>query len=515
MHSKPVLVTGSTGYVGGRLVPRLLDSGFRVRVVGRSSSKLKSRPWASHPQVEVAQADLLDYKALVKALKGCGAGFYLVHSMSPGHKDFARADREAAKNMTKAAEKAGLERIIYLGGLGVEDSSLSEHLRSRTEVAKILGSGPVPTTTLRAAMILGSGSASFEILRYLVERLPLMTTPRWVRNSVQPIAIRNVLVYLEGCLHHDETIGEIFDIGGPEILTYQHLMEIYAEEAGLAKRWIIPVPVLSPRLSSYWIHLVTPVPAFIARPLAEGLRSPVVCQENRIRSIVPQELIRCRQAIRLALGRTITGCVETCWTDAGAPSVPEWLSCGDASYAGGTIMESGYRIVLDATPEDIWQTLVRIGGRTGWYSPDFLWALRGTIDRLAGGIGLRRGRRHSTELFPGDSLDFFRVLEVKEPHRLQLLAEMRFPGEATLEFQLHPLQNGRTELQQLSRYLPRGLFGLLYWYAFYPFHQWVFCSMLKGIAKAAGKQIIQGPDRFAPRLHHVCDVDPKTIQKGL
>jgi hypothetical protein len=353
-------------------------------------------------------------------------------------------------------------------------------------------------------MILGSGSASFEILRYLVERLPVMITPRWVRNPVQPIAIRNVLGYLQGCLENGETTGGTFDIGGPDILTYQHLMEIYAEEAGLARRWIVPVPVLTPRLSSYWIHLVTPVPASMARPLTEGLRNPVVCREHRIRSLVPQPLLTCRDAIRLALGRTRSRCVDSCWSDAGQTPVPEWVHCGDAPYSGGDILEAGYRVVLEATPAEVWKPLVRIGGPTGWYGADFLWALRGAMDRLAGGIGLRRGRRDPVRLFTGDAVDFFRVLEAEEPIHLHLLAEMRLPGEASLEFSLVPLREGRTELRQLSRFAPRGLLGLLYWYVLYPFHQWIFRGMLQGIAAAAGKPVIQGPDRFAPGRSHVC-----------
>ena len=504
MRSQPVLVTGSTGYVGGRLVPQLLSSGHRVRVLGRSLSKLQSHPWAAHPFLEMAQADVLDLGSLKKAAQGCWAAFYLVHSMSPGHKDFAEADRKAAVNMARAAGEAGMERIIYLGGLGEETASLSKHLKSRTEVARILQSGRVPTTFLRAAMILGSGSASFEILRYLAERLPVMITPRWVRNPVQPIAIRNVLNYLQGCLETGETTGGTFDIGGPDVLTYHRLLEIYAEEAGLARRWIIPVPVLTPRLSSFWIHLVTPVPSYIARPLTEGLRNPVVCREDRIRSLIPQDLMSCRQTIRLALGRIHNQCVETCWSDAGQPSVPEWRHCGDASYSGGDILESGHRIVLDAAPEEVWKPIVRIGGPTGWYAANALWVLRGAMDRLVGGIGLRRGRRDPVRLYVGDAVDFFRVIDVEEPRHLYLLAEMKFPGQASLEFKLNPMKDGRTELQQVSRYVPKGLSGLLYWYILYPFHQWVFWGMLKGIAKAVGKPVIKGPERLKPRRHLVC-----------
>jgi hypothetical protein len=410
--------------------------------------------------------------------------------------------------MAKAARREGLERIIYLGGLGIEGKTLSKHLRSRTEVARILQASGVPTTFLRAAMVLGSGSASFEIMRYLVERLPIMFVPRWVRNPVQPIAINNVLGYLKGCLEHDETIGGTFDIGGPDILTYRQLMEIYAEVAGLRKRWIIPVPLFTPRMSSYWIHLVTPVPSYIARPLAEGLRNPVVCQENRIRSIIPQPLQDCRETIRLALGMVKEKCVETCWADAGPISYPEWAQCGDAPYAGGTVMESGYRVVLDAAPDEVWKTLVCIGGERGWFSSRYLWALRGLIDRLLGGVGLRRGRTNPVHLRPGDPVDFFRVLEVHEAKLISLISEMKFPGEATLEFRLYPLPEGRTELQQLSRFLTQGLAGLIYWYALNPFHRYAFKGMLKGIARSVGSRIIEGPDHFVPRLPYVCRIDP-------
>ena len=461
------------------------------------------------PGVEAVQADVMDEESLKRALDGCWAAYYLVHSMNPGTKNFSGADRKAAGNMARAAEAAGVERIIYLGGLGADESEMSEHLRSRAEVAEILQSGSVPTTFLRAAVILGSGSASFEILRYLVDRLPVMTTPQWVRTPCQPIAIRNVLQYLKGCLEHAKTTGQTYDIGGPEVLTYQRLMEIYAEEAGLPKRWIIPVPVLTPRLSSYWLHLVTPVPTSLAKPLVEGLRTPVVCREQRIQAIIAQELLTSRQAIRYALENTYKHRVDTCWFDAGHHPTPEWIQCGDAPYAGGTILECGYRAVLKASAEEVWEPIKRIGGSTGWYFADTLWALRGALDRLIGGIGLRRGRRDPVDLYAGDALDFWRVLEVEEPHRLQLLAEMKTPGEAVLEFRLHPLGEGRTEVQQLSRFLPKGLLGIIYWYTLYPFHKWVFKGMLRGIEERVGKPILIGPDRFAPRLEHVCTVDPK------
>ncbi len=500
MRTAPVLVTGATGYVGGRLIPKLLEEGWRVRALGRSVAKLKDRPWAGHPQVELAQGDVLDLPSLKQAAQGCWAAFYLVHSMIAAPQSYQETDRQAARHMVEAAAAAGLNRIIYLGGLGSrEDPHLSSHLRSRYEVAQILQAGPVPATFLRAAMILGSGSASFEILRYLVERLPVMITPRWVSNPVQPIAIRNVLGYLAGCLRVEATRGQTFDIGGPEITTYRQLFDIYAEEAGLRRRLIIPVPVLTPRLSSYWIHLVTPVPAAIARPLAEGLRNPVICQENRIRELIPQDLLDCRTTIRLALQRVRQQQVDTCWMDAGRSVPPEWLACGDAPYAGGTVLELAYAITLAADPAEIWPLLSRIGGQTGWYYGTALWKLRGWLDRLGGGVGFRGGRRHPTEIQVGDALDFWRVLEVRPPFHLMLLAEMKLPGEAILEFEIQPLAEGKSRLIQRARFLPRGLGGLLYWYALDPFHRWVYGGMLKAIAQATGKKILHGPHRLVGR----------------
>ena len=502
MIERKILVTGATGYVGGRLVPQLLQAGYRVRALGRSISKLKGRPWGNHPLVELTAGDVLDKASLIKACEGCWAAFYLVHSMNADPKGYTETDRRAAQNMAEAAAQAGLNRMIYLGGLGRQDDpSLSEHLRSRLEVAHILQSGTVPTTFLRAAMILGTGSVSFEILRYLVERLPVMITPAWVDSQVQPIGIRNVLNYLQGCLEHDQVLGQTFDIGGPEVVTYRRLFQIYAEEARLRKRLIITVPFFTPRLSSYWIHLITPIPSSIARPLAEGLRNAVICRENRIRDIIPQDLLDCRQTIRLALERIKQQQVDTCWMDASAAAaVPrEWIYCGDTPYAGGTSLELGYRIQIQATPEEVWAPIIKIGGRTGWYFGTALWKIRGWFDRLIGGIGFRAGRRHPSELHHGDALDFWRVLEVEPPSYLLLLAEMKLPGEALLEFRLKTLNEGVTELQQLSRFLPRGLGGLLYWYGLDPFHRLLYPNMLKAIARATGKPIFKGPELMVAR----------------
>jgi len=505
MNTDPILVTGATGYVGGRLVPALLDAGYQVRAMARNLEKVACRPWASHPHLELVQGDVLDLASLKQAASGCHAAYYLVHSMIAQKEKFAQADRKAAQNMVTAANASNLQQIIYLGGLAnASDASLSKHLQSRNEVAEILQSGSVPTTDLRTPMILGSGSASFEIMRYLVERLPVMTTPRWVHSLNQPIAIRDVIAYLIGCLAHPETIGKTYDIGGPDILTYRDLLDIYAEEAGLSKRFIIPVPVLTPTLSALWIHLISPVPKSIALPLTEGLTSDAICAENRIKQIIPLELLSCRQAIRLALDRIRQEQVDSCWMDAGQLLTPEWAHCGDASWAGGTILQCGYRARFKASAQDVWQPIKRIGGQSGWYFGNWLWHLRGMIDRLVGGVGTRRGRRHPTEIGVGDALDFWRVLEVEPVRKLLLVAEMKLPGEALLEIQIKAEADDRSELIMLSRFLPRGLLGILYWYALYPFHQWIFAGMLKGIAREITRPIVTGPERFTPKITAAC-----------
>ncbi len=491
-----LLVAGATGYIGSRLIPLLLAQGHRVRALARDPAKLRERPGMNHPQLEIVQADLLDPISLHKACSGCRSAYYLVHSMNPANRDFAHSDRQAATNMVAATEATGVKRIIYLSGLGEEGANLSAHLRSRTEVGTILSAGQVPVTVFRAAMIIGSGSASFEILRYLVERLPVMITPRWVDTPCQPIGIRNVLHYLVACLDAPTTIGETFDIGQEEVLTYRQLMTLFAQEAGLRRRWIIPVPVLTPRLSSYWIHLVTPVPAALARPLAEGLRNEVVCHDTRIRSLLPQELLDCRTAIRLALDRSHEQQIASSWRDAGTLPPAEWATPDDPAWAGGTHFSDQRQIELAAPPEAVWQAITSIGGTNGWYYANWLWQLRGLIDRLIGGIGLQRGRRNAGELFAGDALDFWRVGRIEKPHFLQLVAEMKLPGQAALEFRLTPTANGYTRLQLRALFLPRGVAGILYWYAVTPFHQLVFSGLLRGMSKQLGVAILSGPDKL-------------------
>lgn len=492
-----VLVTGATGYVGSRLVPRLINTGYQLRVCSRSLDKLRARPWSEHPLVELCQVDMKDRARLEKVVSGCTHVFYLVHSMNPLNKDYAEADREAAYAMADACEKSGVRQIIYLGGLGEQSDHLSKHLSSRAEVASVLASGKTPVTVLRAAMIIGSGSASFEILRYLVDRLPLMITPRWVHTLSQPIAIRNVLHYLIGCLDNEKTFGRTFDIGGTDKLAYKDLMCIYAEEVGLLRRIIIPVPVFTPRLSSYWIHLVTPVPAFIARPLAEGLRNPAVCQNDAIRQLLPQRLLSCREAIHLAVNRLQHNQVESHWTDAGTIRPAEWCAPEDPQWAGGTLLCDERLVTVNCSKVEAWQSICRLGGDNGYYWGNWLWNLRGFLDKLVGGVGLRRGRRDPVILRVGDALDFWRVKSCRDNESLVLVAEMKLPGEAILAFELGEIDAHTTTIRQTAKFLPSGLAGILYWYLVSPLHAFVFKGMLKGIALSTGRQLLSGPRKIS------------------
>jgi len=485
----PVVVTGATGYVGGRLIPRLLEAGCRVRAVGRSLDRLRIRAWASHPAVELLEADILDRSALLRASQGCRVLYHLVHTTRPAQAAIAGLDLQGARNLSAAAAAGGVQRIIYL----------SDCLRPQAEIAEVLQAGPVPATVLRAALIVGSGSTSFEILRHLVERHPAMVVPRWIATPSYPIAIRNVLAYLIGCLQHEETSGETYDIGGPQVLTYRELMEIYAQEAGLPRPHILTVPVAVVGMSVYWIHLVTPVPSALARPLVEGLCYPPVRPDERLRAIVPQELLTTREAIRLALERIRRFEVETHWSDATRVPPAEWTSPGDPAWAGVTAFVDQRHMVVDASPEEVWQSLSRLGGQTGWYYGDVLWKIRGALDRLLGGIGHGRGRRDPVTLAPGDTVDFWRVADLRPPQKLVLVAEMRIPGRAWLEFQVRALGGGRTELVQSATFHPRGWLGMLYWYALFPLHQLLFRGMLRGIGQAVGTRIVSGPARLSSR----------------
>lgn len=500
----PIFVTGATGYIGGRLVPRLLEAGYRVRCLTRTARKLEERPWGDHPLLEVVEGDVGDTEGLARAMSGCRAAYYLVHSMMIAGEKYRERDRQLARSYATAARDAGIERTVYLGGLGETGEELSEHLSSRREVEERLAETGVPVTTLRAAMIIGSGSASFEILRYLVERLPAMITPRWVSVESQPIAVRNVLHYLVAVLTTRGTTGEALDIGGPDIRSYRDLMQEMARGLGLRRRIIVPVPVLTPRLSSAWIHLVTPVSARIARPLAEGLRNRVVCRDDRAARLMPQRLLTVREAIEAALGKVQRFEVETKWSGAGP--IP-----GDPDWAGGTVLEDRRSCTVASSAENTFAAFTRLGGEHGYYAFDWLWAVRGWLDRLVGGPGLRRGRRDPQQVAFGEALDFWRVTGIVPGRSLQLRAEMRVPGIAILEFEALPSETneGESRLVQTARFKPKGLWGLVYWYSVLPLHAFVFEGLMRGIAREAeatkevdAESVVpSGADCAAPLTH--------------
>jgi uncharacterized protein YbjT (DUF2867 family) len=475
--SRLVALTGATGYVGGRLAPELLARGYRLRCLTRSVEKLASRPWASNRRVEILKCDLGDQQAVAEQLRDCAAAYYLVHSMVSAGSGYAQQDRELAGRFGAAARAAGLKQIVYLGGLGEQNEGLSEHLASRREVEAGLRAAGVPVTTLRAAMIIGSGSASFEILRYLVERLPVMVTPRWVRTECQPIAIRNVIGYLTDALENPQARGATLDIGGPEVVTYHELMGLMAKALGLKRRKVIPVPVLTPRLSALWIHLVTPLSSRIARPLAEGLRNRVVCRDDRAQRLMPQKLLAPGEAIEAAVARWRGNQVPTAWCDAGPiPGDPEW--------AGGKTFTDRRSREIAAPAAAVFSAVCRVGGGHGYYAADWLWRVRGALDRAVGGPGLRRGRRDTARLAFGDALDFWRITRIVPNRALELRAEMKLPGVATLCFELEEMEPSKTRLVQTAMFRPRGLAGLLYWQAVVPLHGIVFRGLLDGITRA-------------------------------
>jgi len=478
------LVTGATGYIGGRLVPELLAAGHRVRVMSRSPERLRDHPWAG--QVEVVRADAGDAAEVARAVAGADVVYYLVHALGGGP-SFEDTDRRTAGVMADAAREAGVGRLVYLSGLEPDGEELSPHLRSRSEVAQILLRSGVPTVVLRAAVVLGSGSASFEMLRYLTERLPAMVTPSWVQSRIQPIAVRDVLRYLVGCATLPAEVHRSFDIGGPDVMTYEQMMQRYAQVAGLPKRRIVPVPVLTPSLSSHWVGVVTPVPAAIARPLVESLRNRVVCREHDIARWIPdppEGLLGFDAAVGLALQRVKEAAVETRWSSASVPGAPSDPLPTDPDWAGGSLYVDERVRETAAPPAALWRVVEGIGGDAGWYSFPLAWEVRGLLDRLVGGVGLRRGRRNPRLLYVGDALDFWRVEEVEEGQLLRLRAEMRLPGLAWLEFHVEQ-QEGGTRLRQKATFHPRGLLGHVYWWAIAPFHGIVFGGMVRGIARTA------------------------------
>ncbi len=476
-----VLVLGASGYVGGRLVPELLAAGHQVRCAVRDPRKLASREWRE--AVDVVAADVLEQSSLVQACDGMDVVYFLVHSMD-GASQFEQREQRGAEHVREAARAAGVSRIIYLGGLGKEEDRLSAHLRSRHNVGEVLATGPVPVTELRAGIIIGSGSASFEMLRHLVEKLPVMVTPRWVDTRTQPIAIRDVLRYLVGVLDSAATAGRVLEIGGRDVVTYRDMLRTYARLAGLRRRVIVPVPALTPRLSSLWMGLVTPLPVGVARPLIDSLVNEVVADDETIRDLVPFEPMSLDEAITAAIRRVQNLDVATTWANAGGSEAAAPLP-DDPAWAGGTLLSDVRRVTTSVPPEVVFAVVVGIGGGHGWYSARVLWGVRGALDKLVGGIGLRRGRRHPTEVAVGDVIDFWRVDEVDPPLLLRLRAEMKLPGAAWLEFAIVRGDHGETVLTQRAMFSPRGLAGRIYWYGLSPFHWLIFPRMARHIVAAA------------------------------
>ncbi len=480
MQQRTVLVTGATGYIGGRLVPRLLREGYKVRVLVRSRSRAHSRPWADH--VEIAVGDALDHPTLLDAMNGVGTAYYLIHSMSSGS-DFHDLDIQAARTFGRAASEAGVENIIYLGGLGKPDTDLSRHLRSRHETGDALREAGVPVTEFRAAVIVGSGSISFEMVRHLVERLPAMVCPRWIYSRIQPIAVDDLLDYLVSALDTPESRGRTIEIGGKDVTTYGGLMLGYARARGL-RRLLLPVPVLTPRLSSYWIHWMTPIPVPISRALAEGLRNEVVVTNDLAGMIFPQiEPQDFATAVRRVTRDLDEGRIDTAWSDASGGSGRDESPVRLESLHG-MIVECRRRTVT-APASDVYRVFTGIGGSRGWYFANWTRKLRGMSDRLLGGAGLRRGRRHPDELRIGDALDFWRVEDLEPDRLLRLRAEIKLPGRAWLQYEVRENPDGSSELEQTAAFIPKGLFGLAYWYALYPFHSWIFSGLIRAVARRA------------------------------
>lgn len=472
-----VLVTGATGYIGGRLVPRLLQRGVALRCVARDPQRLAGRNW---PGVEVVQGDLEDPVAVERSMRGVDVAYYLVHSMAGGE-TFRERDGRMAAHFGEAARRAGVRRIIYLGGLGNPNEVHSKHLVSRHEVGRTLAAAGVPVVEFRAAVIVGSGSASFEMIRSLTERLPFMITPRWVATRCQPIGVRNVIEYLLEALDHPTASG-VYEVGGADILSYRAMMLAYAHVRSL-RRAIIAFPVPHPEWSSRFVDLITPIPYALAHPLVESLQTEMVVRDSRALQEFTVRPMGYVDAVQLALSRVAGDEVETTW----ASSLASFS--GDQGERRYLAMHEGmlldrHRLVCRASVDDVFAVICALGGEAGWPAGNFLWQLRGAMDRVVGGVGMRRGRRHPRELRVGEPLDFWRVEAVEPPHLLRLRAEMKLPGTAWLQFEVLPHPNG-SRVEQTAFYDPRGLFGYLYWYGVLPFHRFIFPGLIRAVRDQA------------------------------
>ena len=473
---KLLLVTGATGYVGGHLIPRLLEEGYQVRVFVRNPQRIENCTWRK--RVQVAVGDVFAPETLESALSGVDAAYYLIHSMTKGA-DFAEQDIVAARNFGEAAKKAGVNRIVYLGGLGKPTAQLSEHLRSRQETGEELRRSGVNITEFRAAIIVGSGSISFEMIRYLAERVPTMICPRWVRTKVQPIAIDDVISYLSASLSNPESSGQIIEIGGTDVLTYGDMMKGYAFERGL-HRWLFHVPVLTPRLSSYWVHWVTPISAAYARPLIEGLRNEVIVTDNKALELFPSiKPLGFKQAVDQALSQMDPEYFKVKYASAQDAGRSVYFS----RIQNGMIIEIRQKVVR-SNVETAYKVFTELGGPNGWPC-NVLWRLRAGMDRIIGGVGLRKGRPETGKIKLGDMFDFFRVVKVESNSMIRLKAEMKLPGDGWLQFEAEPVEDNLSSIVQTVFFAPKGLFGTVYWYLLHPIHRLIFAKMINKLASNA------------------------------
>ncbi|MDD4858275.1 MAG: SDR family oxidoreductase [Candidatus Krumholzibacteria bacterium] len=471
-----VLVTGASGYIGGRLIPELLSRGYRVRIMVRGETPAYRELW---PSVEVVSADALNVFDLRKALDGIDTAYYLIHSLLLGKREFEAADIQAAINFREAAEEKGVRRIIYLGGLGDTSKKLSSHLRNRMRVAEELRQGSVPVTILRAAIIIGSGSASYEIIKYVVKRLPLVPVPKWALNRCQPIAVRDVVKYLVGVLETPQTAGRSFDIGGADVLSYEDMLRTLAEVLH-RKRFFIRTPISHIGFYSYNASFLTPIPAAITNSLMEGIKNEVICQDDSIKDYLPFEPLNYREALIGALTREEQDNVRTSWFSAYPPA--HELSIKLHELDPGPQYTAHYSILSRKESWRLFTSVCKIGGKEGWFTHNWMWWLRGWMDRALLGVGTSRGRRSQSTLKPSDVIDFWRIEELKQDMRLLLRAEMKLPGKAWLEFNIKP-EDGGNRLSIIAYYFTESLFGRIYWYIFLPFHHFIFSDLIKQIEK--------------------------------